>query len=264
MKKTAVAGVLLFLFICMGDTSKALSNNISIDLSNSDTGLVTIVYSKDFSSEVKAVFAKDDVEYIYHIKNARTDIPLQMGDGKYTISVYENIYDNKYSVAAQKSVTVTGLTDENVYTNSVQNVNYKDNAEVIADINSLLLIVDSDDEKVSILYEYIITSYSYSYSKAESVSSGYIPDLEQFITERSGICYDFASLFAAVLRSNGIPTKLLMGYRSAINNYHAWNEVLLSGEWVIIDTTVDAQRRSTGRTTVMEKDPAEFCVVREY
>ena len=38
-----------------------------------------------------------------------------------------------------------------------------------------------------------------------------------------GICFDYASLAAAMLRSQGIPTKLIFGYVSPDDVYHAWN-----------------------------------------
>ena len=40
-----------------------------------------------------------------------------------------------------------------------------------------------------------------------------------------GICFDYASLMAALLRSQGIPTKLVVGYSG--DAYHAWISVYL-------------------------------------
>ena len=38
-----------------------------------------------------------------------------------------------------------------------------------------------------------------------------------------GICFDYASLAASMLRSQGIPTKIIFGYVAPDNLYHAWN-----------------------------------------
>ncbi|MGN7382731.1 transglutaminase-like domain-containing protein [Paenibacillus sp. SAFN-117] len=54
------------------------------------------------------------------------------------------------------------------------------------------------------------------------------------------MCYGYSSLFAAMLRSVGIPAKLVMGHSQYVTEYHAWNEVYLNNEWVTIDTTIDS------------------------
>ena len=72
------------------------------------------------------------------------------------------------------------------------------------------------------------------------ISTDYVPNLNNVLITRNGICYDYAALFAGILRAEGIHTKLVKGYKSDITAYHAWNEVLIDGSWVIIDTTYDA------------------------
>ena len=44
--------------------------------------------------------------------------------------------------------------------------------------------------------------------------------MDKVLAEKKGICFDYASLMAAMLRSQGIPTKLVIGY--AGDAYHAW------------------------------------------
>jgi hypothetical protein len=74
-----------------------------------------------------------------------------------------------------------------------------------------------------------------------------------------GICYDFASLFAGMLRSIGIPAKLVKGYADNIDGYHAWNEVYIkeTDEWITIDTSFDAQMKKAGKTFKMIKDSGD-------
>ena len=56
-----------------------------------------------------------------------------------------------------------------------------------------------------------------------SVQSGYMPDPDETLKSGLGICFDYASLTAAMLRSQGIPTKVIFGYVSPNGVYHAWN-----------------------------------------
>ena len=66
--------------------------------------------------------------------------------------------------------------------------------------------------------------------------SGYVPDLDAMLEKKMGICFDFAALMGALLRSQGIPTQMVMGYADI--TYHAWNNILIDGEWVRYDATL--------------------------
>ena len=55
-----------------------------------------------------------------------------------------------------------------------------------------------------------------------------------------GICFDYASLAAAMLRSLGIPCKLITGYVGE-STYHAWNSFYLENEgWITAEIRVSA------------------------
>jgi transglutaminase/protease-like cytokinesis protein 3 len=65
-----------------------------------------------------------------------------------------------------------------------------------------------------------------------------------------------------MLRSTGIPAKLVKGYANYNPGvYHAWNEVYLDGQWHVIDTTLDA---STGIYDEIFKDASDYTKVSEY
>ena len=52
-----------------------------------------------------------------------------------------------------------------------------------------------------------------------------------FLAQKKGICFDYAALMTAMLRSQDIPTKLVVGYTGSL--YHAWINVFLEGQgWV--------------------------------
>jgi len=74
-----------------------------------------------------------------------------------------------------------------------------------------------------VIYRYVVKSLSYDYDKAATVQSGYLPDLDAVLAAGKGICFDYAALMTAMLRSQGIPCKLVVGY--AGTEYHAWISV---------------------------------------
>ena len=63
----------------------------------------------------------------------------------------------------------------------------------------------------------------YDTKKAKTVQSGYLPDLDKVLAKKKGICFDYAALMTGMLRSQGVPCKLVVGYAGSA--YHAWISV---------------------------------------
>ena len=82
---------------------------------------------------------------------------------------------------------------------------------------------DDVNEVVTAVFEYITSNVKYDREKAENVKQGYLPTPDETLSTGKGICFDYASLAAAMLRSQGIPTKVIFGYVSPNDLYHAWN-----------------------------------------
>ena len=98
--------------------------------------------------------------------------------------------------------------------------------------------------KAKSLYDWEGSSVSYDYGKANSVlnndfnvKSGAIPTFNT----KTGICFDYASLYVAMCRANGVKVRLVTGEGFNGTNWvsHAWNQVYVpdSNEWVNVDTT---------------------------
>lgn len=256
---------LMVIMAFMRANSIYASEYVAIETDNAESGFITIYYNKPLLNKKPNVFIYcNDKLYLYNIATTETNLPLQLGDGEYRILIRDYI-ERTYQVVAEETLIISGLSEKEVYINSIQMIDYNNNKNIIDEINLLFTDAKNDKEKCEILYNHIISNYSYSHKKAETIKSGYLPDLHEFTKSKKGICYDFASLFAAVLRSNNIPTKLVMGYRDDnIGKYHAWNEVLIDGDWLTIDTTTDAQLVQAGKSVTMVNDGSIFQAVRVY
>jgi hypothetical protein len=66
----------------------------------------------------------------------------------------------------------------------------------------------------------MINNITYDHEEAETVQSGYIPDVDEVLATRTGICLDYAALMTTMLRSQRIPTRMEIGYAGTA--YHAW------------------------------------------
>ncbi len=66
-----------------------------------------------------------------------------------------------------------------------------------------------------------------------------IPSALEVLDTRTGDCNEHSTLFAAMARSAGIPTRMVVGlvYKDGRFGYHAWNEILGADGWVSVDTT---------------------------
>ena len=66
-----------------------------------------------------------------------------------------------------------------------------------------------------------------------------IPDAKQVLTLRRGDCNEHATLVTALLRSVGIPARIVVGlvYRDGKFYYHAWNEAHVH-TWLSLDATL--------------------------
>ena len=75
------------------------------------------------------------------------------------------------------------------------------------------------------VYDYVTKKIKYDNDKAADVPVDYVPDIDEVLKDKKGICFDYASLMSAMLRSQNIPTKLVVGYSGTA--YHAWISVWL-------------------------------------
>jgi transglutaminase-like putative cysteine protease len=92
-----------------------------------------------------------------------------------------------------------------------------------------------DIEKIEVIYDYIINNITYDREKANRITGPYKTHIDEILRLGKGICGDFAVLFAAMLRSQGIPTQMIEGDVNPGTRRHAWNMVYTKERgWVLI------------------------------
>ena len=248
------------------DTYK--SSVSEIDASNAGDGYIKVRYLKETTKKLKVIIDKGSTQYTYDLNNKGEydTYTLQMGDGSYKVRVFENISDNKYATKQTATINVK-LKDLNApYLVSNQMVNYTENSETVKKAKELVEGKETDIEKVDAIYDYIISNIVYDNEKARTVKSGYLPSIDEILKINKGICFDYSSVMAAMLRSQSIPTKLVTGYSSNLSAFHAWNEIYteetgwiaLNGfyfdgeQWKLMDSTVASSGKQSNSPRVME------------
>jgi len=197
-----------------------------IDYSNSRDGYVMVRFMERAASAVRVIITgPSDTRYQYHLNtNGSWEVfPLSDGNGTYTIGVFEQVAGNRFATANTVTINVT-LSDEFApFLRPNQFVNFNSNSRAVARANELVRGSASVIDSVSRVYNFVITNIEYDFELAANVSSGYVPNIDAVLASGRGICFDYAALMAAMLRSQGIPTKLVIGYAGDV--FHAWISV---------------------------------------
>ena len=141
----------------------------------------------------------DGITYTYSLYKDYSTFPLTSGDGTYQVGVYENVSDDRYTTLLSETFSVT-LTDPlKPYLYPNQYVNFTADSLPVAKAEELADGASSDLDIISSVYNYIITHFTYDYSKASSVTSGYLPDIDEVFTSEKGICFDYAAVMTFLM-----------------------------------------------------------------
>lgn len=229
-------------------------NNLSsIDASNAEKGYLQVLYNGSAAqAKVQITMPDTTTVYTYTLKPGQEEtLPLTGGPGHYSISVLENAYDNMYALVFSKELDVSAIDEylpylyPNLYAWFTQDSAVTQIGMEISGKSS------SDLNYVERVYQYVIQNIQYDTKLAQDPPVGYVPSPDATIASGKGICFDYASLMTALLRSQGIPTKLVVGYSG--QQYHAWISVYLKetgwvdkaiyfdgNSWVLMDPTLGA------------------------
>ncbi len=277
MKKISLfTGLMLGLFIllCFVSPMKAkaavvepikdASNNVVGDFTNNENGTVVIHYKNQTTLKMKVIVQNADQTYrqIYDMEGDAITVPLTAGNITYTIKLMRNIEGSRYSTVATANFT-QNLSDTNeafLYASAIVNFQYTD--EIIKRAGELTKGCKTEREVVTAIHKYVVETLSYNQPFADKINAGnvtsYTPDLYTVYQTKKGICYDYAALLAAMLRSQGIEVRVVTGTpdpATTIRCYHAWNQIYDSATktWYTVDATYDSTYFHAGRSYTLEK-----------
>ncbi|MCI8418524.1 MAG: transglutaminase domain-containing protein [Lachnospiraceae bacterium] len=213
-------------------------SGVTIDASHTEDGYVMVKCDEaDVRLKVRITLGEDFYTYNLNQDGEYEVFPLQMGNGNYQVQVYKQVEGTTYSPLYGTELSVEMPDGNRVFMYPSQYIWYTNDKNAIKLSYDLCGDLTSDQEKVDRIYNYVVGLLTYDYEKAETVDKGYVPDVDRTLEERKGICFDYSALFAAMLRAQDIPVRLVMGNVQPENIYHAWNQVYVNGKWVWMDAT---------------------------
>lgn len=255
---------------------KTIKNKrVTVDISNLSKGYLMASYHGNAEKLNIQITGPNGVTYLYFIqaKDTWTAMPLSAGDGTYQLDIYENVEGEVYSSVLSKELDVK-IKDAFLpflYANQYVNFNKKTKAVQLG--SELTKDCTSDLEALTAIYNYVVQNITYDEDKAEYVQADYLPDVDETLKTKKGICFDYAALMCTMLRTQRIPAKLQIGYTNDI--YHAWISTYIDGygwvdgvirfdgkDWTLMDPTF-ASSDDSKKTMDYISDAANYDVMYE-
>ena len=266
-RRRGAAAVLLALGLCAAGAALALydaiwprqsgtnvltSKSLTVDASNVSQGYI-MAHGSAGSKRLKLRITQGKYKLTYDLGAAGEYeiFPLQLGNGSYTVELFENVSGKKYSAEGKVTVDVKLEDAYAPFLGPNQYVNYTEETAAVKTSYELCAGLTDEQAIFETIRAYIKENYNYDYDKAATVQSGTLPDIDGCYETKTGICQDLAAMAACMLRVQGIPTKLMVGYVGRM--YHAWNVVVLNGEEVLYDPTLELNAVESGQTYTAER-----------
>lgn len=227
------------------------SDPLILDFSHADQGYFMGKLTEPDKKINIQVSGPDNIIYNYFLTAADdtwTAFPFTAGSGDYVILAFEHIGNDKYVSLFSHSQSVELENEFLPYLYSNQYVHFTASSKAVQLASEITAQAETDLDALTVIYQYVTSHITYDNEKAATVETGYLPDIDDTLSTGTGICFDYAALTVAMLRSLSIPTRLEIGYSSNIR--HSWIDVYIESigwvenavefdgdEWQMMDPT---------------------------
>lgn len=168
---------------------------------------------------LKFLVTSGQATYSYDLPQDGTAIicPLTLGDGAYQFRVMQNTSGDNYVELLSATVPVALNSERAPFTMPNAYCNYTDTSACVKKARELTKDAQNQGDAVKDICQWMVDNVSCDYDKTSNLkqATGYVPNPDKTLTSKKGICFDYASLGAAMLRSVGIPTKYATAYATA-------------------------------------------------
>ena len=237
-----------------GKTMKK-DGKMTIDGSNMSEGYI-MVKAKKSSKKLKVQIATAGAKLNYNLNgDGEYEVfPLQFGSGKYQVKLYEHVKGKSYSEEGKVKLSVKMPDELSCFLYPNQYVSYDENTSCVKYAQEMCKDMTEQTEIYKAVCTYVLQNFVYDYIKSVSVQSmsQQMPDIDGCWENRMGICQDLSAMTCAMLRSQGIPARLMIGTVGA-NTYHAWVVAVVNGEERFFDPTAELNASNKNETYTTER-----------
>ncbi|NLC12236.1 MAG: hypothetical protein GX767_08315 [Firmicutes bacterium] len=183
--------------------------------------------------------------------NIDTYLYLPLGEGLYHVTIFASAtYKGTYRNTWDFFVNNKGnkLREDLIPTGEIQS----DHPDIIRLARDITSGIERDYNKSKAIHNWVTANISYDTNSLLNGSMVWENNTAlEVVKNAQAVCTGYANLTAALHRAIGIPALVIEGIaRNAGNSpvsqsapgepNHAWNEVFVEGQWIILDTTWDA------------------------
>ena len=212
------------------------SGKLVLDASGASDGYFFAAVSYQTNHRLKLRVIKDGTTFTYDLKTDTSYelFPLQLGTGYYEIYLYENVSGKKYSQEGVVGLYVTMENPDAPFLVPSQYLSYTQMSEAVSMADSLCA-GKGEKDAFDAVCKYMTSSFVYDFIKAVTIKPGMLPDIDGSYAKRMGVCQDLSAITCCMLRTQGIPSRLIIGY--ADSQYHAWTMTKVNGKDLFFDPT---------------------------
>ena len=228
------------------------NGKLKLDISNTGDGYFMASVSKKNKHKLKLRVVKGSETLTYDL-NGDTEyevFPLQLGSGKYEVTLYENVSGKKYAQEGKVTLTVKLKREDAAFLAPSQYLNYTKKSEAVAEANRQCTGKNEKDA-YKIVCNFMKSRFVYDFVKAATVKAGVLPDIDGSYAKKMGVCQDLSAIMVCMLRTQGIPARLMIGY--ADKQYHAWVVTTVGGKDEFFDPTAALNGISKVRQYTLER-----------
>ena len=213
---------------------------LTIDYSHMAQGYVMVRARKsDKKMKLTVKYGPDSLTYRMNNDEKNETIPLQYGSGEYTFSlgIAETADSSQYESAGTIHLECS-IPDENscfLYPN--QYVCYSADSPVVEKAKELCKDLNDPTDIAKAVCTYIQETFYYDFVKSVTADEEQLPDIETTWKEKAGTEKDLCAVTCAMLRSQGVPAKLVFGTVDDSDNPSfskghsiSWVEIIIDGE----------------------------------
>ena len=217
---------------------------MTVDCSNMSEGYL-MVKAKKTSKRLKLQIATSGAKLNYDLNSdgEYEVFPLQFSSGKYQVSLFENVSGKKYSKEGTVKLNVKMPDELSCFLYPNQYVSYDENTACVQEAQKICEGVTNQEEIFDIVRKYVMKNFNYDYIKSVTVKPGLLPQIDECWKNKMGICQDLSALTCAMLRSQGVPARLVIGTVGS-NTYHAWVVAVVNGDNRFFDPTAEMNASS--------------------
>jgi transglutaminase-like putative cysteine protease len=231
-------------------------NKITVDASHADQGYVMVKGPKSSKKKLK-VRVETGGTYLNYNLNQEGNFevfPLQLGRTNYSITLYLQKDGNKYGAVGKVKVAANMSDELSCFLYPNQYVNYTADSPCVKKASELCKGMSDQAEIYKAVCNFIKTNFVYDFIKSVTVagSSGMLPDIDYCWNNKMGICQDLSALTCAMLRSQGVPARLVIGTLGS-GTPHAWVMAVVNGEDAFFDPTAELNATSKADTYTTER-----------